>query len=199
MKTIIKILVIFLFCLKLNGQNLFFTKSFIYNNSKIEYLTTGSLHHNGNFYVIIKNEIKNNNEFYENLNKCLKSKKTLEFDCYYLIIPKEFSYEKEKLILEFINYILGKLKLYESEMNIISDGNYFSLYEQTKLKNDTYRHNLIEMRKEIARNKKSNPKFVKKGDSVLLNKIDYQKYSHLNKISSLTILKEKDNFCNYIK
>ena len=199
MKTILKITIICLFCLKSNAQIKLFENHFVFNNLEVKYLTTSSSNPNGNFYVVVKNETNNFNEFNETLKKCLTSKKTLKYDYFYLIISKEFSLDKDKLVLEFINHILGLQKLYESQMNIISDGNYFTLYEETKLKHDTDRFNLIEKRKEIARNKKSNPEFVKKKDTTLSNIIDTSKYTHLNKINSLIILKENESFCDYIK
>lgn len=197
MKNSFKLLALLFLCLKSNGQTI--TKNnFLFEKTKIDYLITGSSNNHGKFYVVIKDTTTNFNEFNEDLKACLKKKKTLKSNCYYLVIPKEFTQNKEKLVLDFINNILDSKKLFESEMNIISDGNYFSLYEQTKFKNDNYRKNLLEKRRKIATNKKDNVKNIKTQDSLLVCKTIFNKYGFLNKINTLKILNHNEDFCDFL-
>jgi hypothetical protein len=62
---------------------------------------------------------------------------------YYIVIPEEFTEEEDELVLEFLSYIFSRRKLVDKELNIIADGNYFSLYEKKIALTRRYKNGLL--------------------------------------------------------
>jgi hypothetical protein len=140
MKNIIRYFIVFVFCSYANAQETsedFFDykeKKLVYN---VVYLKTNST----KFNVIILKSIS-----YEQI---LKKLKTCNIESkrigsiYYIVIPEEFIEEKDELVLEFLSYIFSRRKLVDKELNVIADGNYFSLYEKKIVLTRRYKDGLL--------------------------------------------------------
>lgn len=75
--------------------------------------------------------------FQNNIDNCIKKKLKLNSQIYILNIPFEFKEfkNKERIVLEFISDLLNKNKLVGKELWVISDLDYFSLYNEIRAKN----------------------------------------------------------------
>lgn len=163
MKKINLALILLLFFLQSNGQTIF-KEHFLFDSKEVEYSSTTGKHIKGKFYIVIQNTETGTGQFIDDIKNCLKKKKSFDFNYYYLIVPKEFSNQKEALVLEFIKDILSKHKLADSEMNIISDNDYFMLYNETRsINRGRYKH--------VFLNKINSLKILDKNNSIceLLN------------------------------
>jgi hypothetical protein len=132
MINLIKILSIILFSLNIKGQTT--KQNFKFNNNKIEYSIIFSKNISNKFYVVITKNEPHFSDLEKRVTNCILKKKKLG-NIYILSIPNNLFNEKEKLVLDFTNDILSKKKLIDKQMNVVVDENYFTLYEETRIKN----------------------------------------------------------------
>ena len=129
----IKVLV-FIFCVNMYSQKTTCEKISI-ENQEIDYLFISSKSNSNTFQIIIvDNEFEKDN-LKKIVKRCSKKRENIG-SIYFVAIPKEFKNVEEKFILEFICSILSKKKLIDKEMNLITNKNYSSFYEETRIKNN---------------------------------------------------------------
>ncbi|MFY0482835.1 hypothetical protein ACI6PS_09515 [Flavobacterium sp. PLA-1-15] len=140
MRNILRCFIIFIFCAYANAQQT--NKDFFsYKEEKVLFNFINSKASSNNFNVVIF-ESKSPDEILKRIKTCTKENKQIA-SIYYLVIPKEFTEEKDELVLEFLSDILSKRKLVDKEMNIIADGNYFSLYKDKIALTRRYKNGLL--------------------------------------------------------
>jgi hypothetical protein len=105
---------------------------FIFENQKIKYTTLDfkdDIYRVSKFFVIINQK--------HDVNKCFKNK---HLKPYFINIPTDMPKEKqEKLFLEFVSYITGRVKLIDSDFFVISDIDYTGLYKEIFEKEHRYK------------------------------------------------------------
>ena len=115
-------------------------ENFEFNSKQINYFYTYFKNsYRTSFYIII-----NSKEPKEKIIECVKKSKKTTAKIFFFTIPPEIASheDKEKLILEFIRNVL-RVKLIDSKMNIISDFDYFKLYEETRKINRVYKYSFL--------------------------------------------------------
>ncbi len=200
------ILILFFYFLKSNGQTPILGKDFTFENTKIEYfISTGK--DSRKFYVVIKDTSTAQINLLKDIKKCLKKKKPLRYNYYYLAIPKELFDKKEELIFALFKniFLLQGEKHSKTEMNILSDGDYFQSYIEKQKKAIELRRNLLIEYRNILKDSSKSPK-----DKNLLkeqvSKSFYEKWKRyidddypsglsLLTINKITIIKGINNIC----
>ena len=125
--------ILFFLLTNINGQN---TKKnqFYIDSVSIEYTSFTKNSASNKFYIVVLDNKTLVLDFEKNIKNSIKRKHNVN-SIYYTVIPKEFENQKESFVLECISEILSKKKLIDKEMNIISNADYFKLYEETRKKN----------------------------------------------------------------
>ena len=83
-----------------------------------------------NFCIVIKESGFDDFELEEKIKNC--SKKSNYYKAVYLlVIPEKFKNDQGKFVLNCISDLLSKRKLIDSKMHIISDKDYYNLYNDT--------------------------------------------------------------------
>ena len=129
----IKVLV-FLFSINMYSQKTNCEKILI-ENQEIDYLFISSKSNSDTFQIVIVDDEFEKDNLKKILKRCSKKKENVG-SIYFVAIPKEFKNNEGKFTLEFISSILSKKKLIDKEMNIVTNKNYSSLYEETRIKNN---------------------------------------------------------------
>lgn len=97
----------------------------------------------GDFYIVI-DDANMNNIFHKELVNCNTSLKNKRF--YVISIPENIKGQDDKdcLFLEFLTHVLGRTKLVDSNLYVVSSKNYTGLYEKVKNENDNiYQHTYL--------------------------------------------------------
>lgn len=128
---------------------------FFYKGKRVDFSFVNTKANSNKFNVVIF-ESASNAEIEKRIKACTKGKKYIG-GIHYLVIPKEFSAEKEELVLEFLSAILSKRKLVDKEMNIVADGNYLTLYKEKIAQTRKYNGGVL--------NKIEKLSLVRKGDN----------------------------------
>ena len=140
MRNILRCFIIFIVCAYANAQET--NKDFFsYKEEKVLFNFINSKVNSNKFNVIIF-ESKSPDEILKTIKTCTKANKHIG-SIYYLVIPEEFTEEKDELVLEFLSDIFSKRKLVDKEMNIIADGNYFSHYQDKIALTRRYKNGLL--------------------------------------------------------
>lgn len=121
------------------------SESFIFKNKKVNY-TLYNYAEEGitDFYIIIDDAENLKEKFEAEIVNCNRTIKNRQF--YLLSIPKDITTNThmESLFLEFVTHILGRIKLIDSNLYVVSAKNLDNLYNQTKIKsNNMYKHTYL--------------------------------------------------------
>lgn len=95
------------------------------------------------FYIVIE-DANINNEFANELENCNTSLKNKRF--YVISIPENVKGQDDAdcLFLEFLTHVLGRTKLVDSNLYVVSAKNYTGLYKKVRNENDNiYQHTYL--------------------------------------------------------
>lgn len=140
MKNMLSYFIIFCVFTSVNAQKTS-DDFFYYKEKKLTYGTINFIGNSNTFNVMIFESFNIDNVL-DKIKSCNENSDNIG-SIYYIIIPIEYNAEKDELVLEFLSDIFSKKKLVNKEMNIIADGNYFSLYEEKIAHTRRYKKGLL--------------------------------------------------------
>ncbi|MBM6497980.1 hypothetical protein [Flavobacterium macrobrachii] len=200
MKKEILIMLMILF-VNQNFSNTLKMEYFIYKDKKIEYLYNKSINKNDLCKLFIKST-KNEINFYNYFNKCIKQKKIKNTDIFTLVISDDYKGQEEDIVTKFIIHIQQKYKLIDKKIDVFSNADFFKLYNEEQKRINELKKNHIKKRRELALAQKketdSNKLKIIKAEIKELKIIQTKNLDNLNSINSLTIVKNETSFCDFL-
>jgi hypothetical protein len=186
-----------------NAQELKKNK-FLFHNKSMEYTLFHFNQKCDSFKVIILDQEKASQIQESTLRNCIKNKnKTPNF--YYVVVPSEFTTEKEEYAMNALISISSKSMLSEKKLEIITDSECLNNYEVKRQNSIEIKKMIFKLTKESLELKKvntaeSNEKLEQISKKLAELKDDKSKavYANLNSIHKITVLKPKEDICPYL-
>ncbi|HEU4496970.1 MAG TPA: hypothetical protein VFR70_07955, partial [Flavobacterium sp.] len=126
--------------------------TFLFEDKTIEYSSYSFTNKNIlDFYIICHDDAGKLKEIMNNVQTCLAGK-NVNKKFYFLLFPEKVNNMeiRQKLFLELITNIVSRTKLIDSNLFVISDDDYSTLYRRTKKLNDNkYKHATLNDIKEM--------------------------------------------------
>ncbi len=193
----------FLLATTANAQELKKNK-FLFHNKSMEYTLYHFDQKSDSFIVVILDQEKASQIQETTLKNCIRNKKR-KSNLYYVVVPSEFTTEKEEYAMTALITISSKSLLREKKLEIITDSDYLNNYEVKRQNSIENKKMIFKLTKESLELKKvntaeSNEKLKKISRKLEEYKDDKSKiaYANLNAIQKMTVLKPEEDICSYL-